>query len=122
MHPAVTTLILPPQLSMILLNSSHFPSPFVPSITSQSPAYTPLTKQNAFLLLDEIRNLKYKQGPPAKFLTHNSWGVKSRMPLYSVFPAENAAIQDPLKLDWVFSGSKETPEEFSKLVINAFLT
>ncbi|RVX17844.1 hypothetical protein CK203_003994 [Vitis vinifera] len=34
-----------------------------------SAAYAPLTKQNAFLLLDWIHNLKYKQGLPAKFLT-----------------------------------------------------
>ena len=106
-------------MQLMTFLKTHVAASDIPDISSPnaelSAAYTPLTKQNAFLLLDGIRNLKYKQGPPAKFLTHNSWGVKSRMPLYSVFPAENAAIQDPLKLDWVFSGSKETPEEVSKL-------
>ena len=57
-----------------------------------------------------------------KMLTRNSWGIKFQIPLISVLLAEGAAIQDPLKSDWVSIGSEEIPKELSKLAANVFLT
>ena len=57
-----------------------------------------------------------------RILTRNSWGIKFQIPLNPDFLAEGIAIQDPLKPDWVFIGSRKTLEELSKLAANAFLT
>lgn len=66
------------EMQIMTFLKTHVAASDIPDISPPnaelSAAYAPLTKQNAFLLLDWIRNLKYKQGLPDKFLTSIKMG------------------------------------------------
>ncbi|KAJ9676552.1 hypothetical protein PVL29_021860 [Vitis rotundifolia] len=61
-----------PESQLITFLKTHIAVSDIPDISPPnaelSVADTPLTKKNAFLLLDWIHNLNYKENPPAKFL------------------------------------------------------
>ncbi|KAJ9676550.1 hypothetical protein PVL29_021858 [Vitis rotundifolia] len=74
-----------PEMQLMTFLKTHIAASDIPDIfppdAELSAAYAPLTKENAFLLLDWIRNLKYKQSYlkyyqdlPAKFLTSIKMG------------------------------------------------
>ena len=78
LRPATFAGTITKERQLMTFLKTHVAASDIPDIsppnTELSAAYAPLTKQNAFMLLDWIHSLRYKRDLPAKFLTSITTG------------------------------------------------